>query len=341
MHRAASRSLIGLSLLLLAALAGCERRNHLVEQHLLEFGTLIEITLVTDDLVRAETLLREIEARLRTYRQQWHAWEDSDLTRLNRALQSGDRVVVPSSLRQLIVLSRDYHERSGGLFNPALGRLVAALGFHGDEADPMLAARLAQDLPDMGDLEFDGASARSRHPGLQLDFGGIAKGYAIGLIAAYLDANGIEHYLINAGGDLQTAGNRLGRPWRIGIRNPYAPGAIARVHLEGRHSLFTSGNYARRYYRRGGQIVHHIIDPRDGQSARGQSSATVLVADPVLADVAATALMIDGRRKARHLALSLGIEDFLIVSDNREILLSRSFAEKIEISSKWSTKIIN
>ncbi len=340
MHRAASHRLIALSLLACAALGGCERRSHLVEQHLLEFGTLIEITLITADLNHADVLLREIESRLRAYRDQWHAWEDSDLTRLNRALQSGKPVAVPASLRELIALSRYYHALSDGLFNPALGRLVAAHGFHDGEVDTVLAAAIARDIPDMRDLEFDGERARSRHAQLQLDFGGIAKGYAVGLIGDYLDANGIGDYVINSGGDLQIAGNRFGRPWRVGIQNPFAPGAIARIHLEGRHSLFTSGNYARRFHR-GGEIAHHIIDPRSGKSARGQSSATVLANDPVLADVAATALMIDGQRKAHDLALSLGIEDFLVVSDRREILVSRSFAEKLEISPQWSAKIVN
>ena len=175
---------------------------------------------------------------------------------------------------------------------------------------------------------------------LEIDLGGIAKGYAIGLIADYLDSAGIKHYIVNAGGDLQTAGNRFGQPWRIGIQNPFAPGAIASIELQGKHSLFTSGNY-QRYYFLGKKRLHHIIDPTSGEPSKRQSSATILARDPVRADVAATVMMIDGINRHRELAESLQVPDYLIVNESREIVLSRSFAEKIQISSRWPVRIID
>jgi len=69
----------------------------------------------------------------------------------------------------------------------------------------------------MLDLQIEGQRATSSNKHLQLDFGGIAKGYAIGLIAAYLQQQGYEHYLINAGGDLVTSGNKFGKAWRIAV----------------------------------------------------------------------------------------------------------------------------
>jgi thiamine biosynthesis lipoprotein len=337
-HRVTSFRLIWLCAIIV--FAGCERRQHLVEQHLLEFGTIIEITMISDDLLLAERLLAEIEQRLQRQRKQWHAWEDSDLTQFNRSLQRDSSAEIPASLSHLLQLSRDYHDASGGLFNPALGKLVAAYGFHGGEVDAAAIAEIRLDIPDMGDLQIDGDSASSRNPHLQIDLGGIAKGYAIARIAEFLDANGIEHYVVNAGGDLVIAGNRFGRPWRIGIQNPFAPGVVASLELEGRHALFTSGNYARRY-RLGDDLRHHIIDPRNGESARGQSSATVLGSDPVRADVAATALMIDGLRQYRELSRSLQVEDFLIISEAREILISRTLAERVQMMTNWPLTIVD
>jgi thiamine biosynthesis lipoprotein len=320
--------------------SGCERGQHLVEQQLLEFGTIIEITMITNDLTRAEQLLSEIERRLRIQRDQWHAWEDSDLTRFNMALQHGSTAEVPVSLVHLLQLSRHYHDATGGLFNPALGKLVAAHGFHGDKPDLKMIAEIKRDIPGMQDLRIESNSAVSSNPHLQIDLGGIAKGYAVGLVSDYLDSNGVDHYIINAGGDMVTAGNRFGRPWRIGIQNPFAPGVAARLEIEGKHSLFTSGNYHRQYWR-GEDLAHHIIDPRSGEPSNGQSSATVLTGDPVLADVAATALMIDGLRNSRNLALSLQIDDFLVIGENREIVVSRSLADKIKITAPWAITIIN
>ena len=327
-------------MLLAIAFCGCERKQHLVEQHLLEFGTIIEITMITDDLQQAESLLGEVESRLHHYRGLWHAWEDSDLTRFNAELRRNGQARVPASLAELLQLSREYHDVSGGLFNPALGKLIAAYGFHGAAADAAAIAAIKRDLPNMRDLEIDAGIATSRNPELEIDLGGIAKGYAIGLIADFLDRQGIENYIVNAGGDMKIAGNRFGRPWRLGIQNPFAPGVIASLELSGSHSLFTSGNYQRQY-RRGDSMTHHIIDPRTGESSRGQSSATVLVSDPVRADVAATVLMIDGLRKNSNLALSLSISDFLIISESREILASRSILDKLEISAPWPIRIVN
>lgn len=339
MYRATTFRLVWL-LYCTLIVGGCERQSHLVEQHLLEFGTLIEITMIAEDLSQAQRLLTEIERRLQTYNNQWHAWEDSDLTRFNAALAQGESVEIPASLSTLLHLSRDYHDATDGLFNPALGKLIAAHGFHDSETSPATIAAIKQDIPTMRDLIVEGQLAHSRNPHLQIDLGGIAKGYAVGLISDYLDANGIEHYIVNAGGDLVTAGNRFGHPWRIGIQNPFAPGVIASLKLEGKHSLFTSGDYQRHYWR-GERRAHHIIDPRTGESSMGQHSATILTIDPVRADVAATALMIDGMRRYGELAESLQIADFLIVSESREIVVSRPFVEKLEINSSWTLNIVN
>ena len=336
MHRATPFSLSCLFLLVFN-LSGCEPRQHLVEQHLLEFGTIIKITMITDDLTHAEQLLNEIERRLHQQHQQWHAWEDSDLTRFNAALEQNSRAEVPASLAPLIELSRDYYDASGGLFNPALGKLIGAYGFHGSATDLGKVAEIKRDIPGMDDLTIVGHSATSSNPHLSIDLGGIAKGYALGLIRTYLDENGIADYIVNAGGDMALAGSRFGRPWRIGIQNPFAPGVIASMEIDGRHNLFTSGNYERRY-RQGEFRAHHIIDPRSGEPSRGRSSATVLSSDPVRADVAATALMIDG---SRELASSLGIEDFIVISEAKEIMLSRSLAGKIKIAVSWPATIIN
>jgi FAD:protein FMN transferase len=337
-HRATTIRLIWLCALVL--LTGCERRQHLIEQHLLEFGTIIEITMIDSDLLRAQSLLEAIELRLRRQRNQWHAWEDSDLSRFNRDLQQHSRAEIPDSLAPLLHLSQRYFDATEGLFNPGLGKLISAYGFHGANADVSTIAEIRRDIPGMHDLLIDGSFATSQNANLQIDLGGIAKGYAIGQIADFLDANAIEHYVVNAGGDLVVSGNRFGHPWRIGIQNPFAPGAFASIELVGKHSLFTSGNYARQY-RQGGLVRHHIIDPRSGASSTGQSSATVLTNDPTLADVAATALMIDGAQHHRRLTAALAIDDYLVVRESREILISHSLAQKVRILTQWPVIIVD
>jgi len=325
----------------IALIAGCERQPHLVEQRILQFGTVIDITLIHEDRAKSEQTLIEIERQLSAYRQSWHAWEDSDLTRFNQALSSPHPVTIPASLLDLIALSQQYFLKSNRLFNPGLGKLIAAYGFHGkSDPDKALIKIIQQDLPTMLDLKIQDQLATSHNKHLQLDFGGIAKGYAVGLIARYLEQQGFEHYLINAGGDLITSGTKLGKPWHIGVQNPFEPGTIASINLLGKQALFTSGNYER-FYLKGDKPVHHIIDPRSGEPSKHISSATVLIADPVLADVAATTMMIGGLDSPRSLAGLLGIEDYMIINEDQKITISRSLAEKIELAPNLTATIID
>lgn len=120
---------------------------------------------------------------------------------------------------------------------------------------------------------------------------------------------------------------QFGKSWKIGIQNPFGPGAINRVSLAGQNALLTSGNY-QRYYQQADKIVHHMIDPRTGEPSKHISSATVL-SDPVLSDVAVTTLMIDGTK------------DYLIVNEDKEIIITRSFAQKIGITSDWPVVVID
>jgi len=254
-------------------------------------------------------------------------------------LSKSQAAQVTEPLVELIRLSQQYYQSSQHLFNPALGKLIAAYGFHGKETpDQALIKAIQKDLPGMPDLKIKNGMAVSDNPYLELDFGGIAKGYAIDLVANDLKHSGFKNFLINAGGDVLIYGNHFGKPWRIGVQNPFAPGAIASIELSGDQKLFTSGNY-RRFYRKDGSIVHHIIDPRTGKPSTQVTSATVLTDDAVLADVAATTLMIDGWQNHRSLAKSLGISDYMLIDAKLNIIVSRSLAEKLEFTSDVSVTI--
>lgn len=341
MYRSTHCQLIKLLLLGVLVLAGCERQPRLVEQRILQFGTIIDIALIHDDIAKTEQTLDDIEKQLSAFRQSWHAWEDSELTRFNQALNATQAVEIPASLVELIDLSQLYYLKSNRLFNPALGKLIAAYGFHGQPTpDEHAIMTIQQDLPGMSDLKVENRFATSSNTHLKLDFGGIAKGYAIGLIADYLQRQGFEHYLINAGGDLVSSGNKFGKAWKIGVQNPFKPGVIASIGLIGKHSLFTSGNY-QRFYRKDKKLVHHIIDPRSGQPSEQISSATVMTNDPVLADVAATTLMIDGLNNHRSLAHTLGIKDYMIVDEDQRIIISDSLANKIELEPGLTISIVD
>lgn len=330
MYRKFPRQLSLILIGCLCLLTSCESGQQIFKQRLLQFGTIIDLTLVHNDPALAEQAFVDIENKLKLFETYWHAWQESDLHRFNQSIGKQSSIPIPGSIYELIKLSKQYQISSQQLFNPAIGKLISAYGFHGDASpDQDLIDEIIKDIPTMQDLVVRNRHATSINPHLKLDFGGIAKGYAMDKIATDLKNLGIRNFLINAGGDVLTSGQRINQPWLVAIQDPFAPGAIATIQLSGDHSLFTSGNY-QRFYLKNEEIVHHIIDPRSGKPSNHISSATVLASDATLADVAATTLMIDGWNNHPSLSKSLGVEDYLIVNESSQIIASRTMSLKVE-----------
>ena len=335
MHRSKTRWLIAAGVLwLLLWLSACQPQQR-YQQSFLQFGTLIDITLVSASEARAQQTFERIETLLKQRHRQWHGWQDGELKRLNDALASGKTVEIPPVLRELIIDSKKYYRLTGERFNPALGKLIAAWGFHASsKPDLALIQTIQHKLPGMNDLIIEGNQARSTNRHLQLDFGAIAKGLAIRQIATLIRQQGINRFIINAGGDIYAdAGS--GQPgWRIAIENPFFAQGHARViggiTLQHPTSIFTSGNYRRFVVDENGQKRHHIIDPKTGAPSRSISAVTVISDDPVLADVAATTLMLTPLPELAAMAKALGIADYLIITEQHEAWLSVTMNERIE-----------
>ncbi|TVP87464.1 MAG: FAD:protein FMN transferase [Thioalkalivibrio sp.] len=324
-----------LPVLLLLLLSACGRDGSDTDRLTFQaFGTLVDVTLHpagTHDLRQIESALRD---DLEAMHASWHAWEPGALNDTNRLLARGVGFDAPASVLPLIERARELEGLTDGLFNPALGRLVAAWGFHQDDpagpppSDATLAAMLA-DPPRMADIEHDGTRLRGGHPELQLDFGGLAKGLAVARSLELLAELGVEHAIVNAGGDLMTRGEPAGRPWRIGLRDPRGAGVLAAIALGANEALFSSGDYERGYEWEG-QRVHHVIDPRTGRPSQGIASATVLHADPALADAAATTLMIAGPGEWPAYARRLGVDHALLVLSDGSVELTPAMETRVD-----------
>jgi FAD:protein FMN transferase len=129
---------------------------------------------------------------------------------------------------------------------------------------------------------------------------------------ALLRAHGIEHAIVNAGGDLRAIGRRGERPWRIGIRAPRDSRVLAAIEVRDDEAVFTSGDYER-YFEYQGRRYHHILDPRSGYPTEGITSVTILHANAGLADAAATALLVAGPADWPAMAAALGVRSVMVV----------------------------
>ncbi|MCG2633314.1 MAG: FAD:protein FMN transferase [Gammaproteobacteria bacterium] len=304
------------------------------ERQFLAFGTRISITLRDDNRTRIDTGLKLTEEAFHRWHTAWHAWEPSELTRLNAAIAAGQSATVSAELAELLRQAQALAHCSGGRFDPAIGGLLALWGFQssqpgGQPPDPAALETYLARRPDMSDLQIDGQTISSNNPRLQLDLGAVAKGYAIDIAAHRLLDLGIDAFIINTGGDLRARAG-TGRPWRIGIRDPAKPGnVLAVVTVSGDESIFTSGNYER-FYEVDGRRYHHILDPRSGHPAPSVASATVIHRNATLADAAATALLVAGLPEWSEVAREMGLEQVLIIDSDGNAHATGSMASRLD-----------
>ena len=324
---------------------GCERQK-IYQRQFLTFGTLLDVTIATHDPQLAEKAFNTLQADFNKMHHQWHAWQTSPLTRFNKLLATDQTFPVAPSLTPLIEKATDISRQSHYLFNPAVGKLIALWGFHQDEpgrkGSPPKAkiAELVASNPTLDAVTINNGLAHCKNPDVQLDFGGFAKGYGLGLAANHLLKIGLRDFIINAGGDLVAYGNHPQRPWQIGIRDPDGGDTIASIEPGDGEAIFTSGDYQRFYWQEG-QKRHHIIDPRTGYPAQGARAVTVIHSDPGLADAAATALLIAGPNEWQETAASMGIEQVLLMDANGKLHSTAAMAERTQFNRPLPVNQIN
>jgi thiamine biosynthesis lipoprotein len=128
-------------------------------------------------------------------------------------------------------------------------------------------------------------------PGMELDWGGIAKGFGIDLASQAMIQTGIENGFINAGGDLYCWGrNPDQKPWQIGIKHPRSSGVCAILYIKDIGAA-TTGDY-QRFFIHEGIRYHHVFDPKSGYPSQGKQSVTVLGPETLICDALSTALFV-------------------------------------------------
>ena len=328
-------SLAGLALAAVVAGVRLAQPDPDIRETFFVFGTLVEIETrgVPEDKARAA--IAKVGHRLQQIHHDWHAWRPGRLESLNAAIADGRAFTVDPALADLLREGRQLACASGGLFDPAIGRLIEVWGFHADTPpegaappDAVLDALVARH-PRMTDLRISGTEVRSDNPAVQLDLGAYAKGAALDLAAADLRAEGIENAVLNAGGGVQVIGRHDARPWRVAIRDPFQWGVVAAVSLHPDEALHTSGNYER-FFDQGGVRFSHIIDPRSGRPMQGIVSVSVLDTSGARADAAATALSVAGQADWPKVAAAMGVHAVMMITDDGTIYATPAMKARLE-----------
>jgi len=248
----------------------------------------------TDYQEKLEGLLAEFDQSLSTY------VPTSIVSRMNQGIAD---VMADDYFRNCFQAAEEVYVATGGAFDITVAPVVNAWGFGFTERSRVDGTLIDSLLQFVG---MDKVSLRNNRlvketKGMMLDMNAIAQGYAVDVLAEFFDAENIENYLVEIGGEVRTNGkNRFGLDWRIGIDKPIdglqLPGVQmqAIVQISGK-SLATSGNY-RRFYEEDGIKYSHTIDPSTGYPVQhGLLSATVVAHDCMRADAYATAFMVMGK----------------------------------------------
>ncbi|MEM4283893.1 MAG: FAD:protein FMN transferase [Candidatus Caldarchaeum sp.] len=256
-------------------------------------------------------------------------------------------VKLTPDLLALLEATQQFRALSDGAFDPTVGKIVNLWGFtqewdragvgrlpSREELQPFLAQR---------DFFIDSQTQTGRlsGPHVEIDLGGIAKGYIVDRVIAVLRTYELDNALVDAGGNIRVFNDRPRRvlwfedrrPFRIGVQHPRDEQKILGVlEIWGDRALATSGDYQRCFFTdASGNIFpcryadepdktryHHIIDPKTGQPARGLISATILAPTAMEADALSTAAFVLGEERGLALIESLpNVEGILVTSDGR------------------------
>jgi thiamine biosynthesis lipoprotein len=163
-------------------------------------------------------------------------------------------------------------------------------------------------------LQLDRATrtVRFSRAGVRIDLGGFAKGYAVDRGAAILAQRGVRHAAVAAGGDSRMLGDRCGRPWTLGVRDPRREGeVVALLPLED-VAVSTSGDYER-YFDDGDERCHHLIDPRTGTSPHAVHSVTVIAPEGLTSEALSKTVFVLGVEQGLRIVESIPDVDAVVV----------------------------
>ncbi|HRH12843.1 MAG TPA: FAD:protein FMN transferase [Azonexus sp.] len=317
-------------------------RTPLQEQQAYVFGTRVEVLVVSADPERGRkaiaAVLREFDRLHRAY----HAWQESELTALNRAILSGRPHQAGAELTEFVRESQALSQQGEHLFDPGIGQLVRLWGFHADEFKAAIppAADIAAWLatrPSIADITITGQTISAHNPRVALDFGGYLKGVALDRAAAILRSQGIDSALINIGGNVMALGSKHGRKWRIGIQHPRQPGPMATVELADGEAIGTSGDY-QRFFEVDGKRYAHLLDPRTGYPVDHTQAVTVLIPaglkSGTLSDAASKPIFIAGPDGWREMAKKMEIELVLRVDRDGKVFATEAFSQRLEFAGE-------
>ena len=242
--------------------------------------------------------------------------ETSDIYAVNHA--EGKTVTVSEQTADVLRNALELAQETEGYFDPTIAPLSDLWGIGTEDAAVPMQEEIDAVLPLVDDtrVKLDGTEV-TIPADMQIDLGGIGKGYAADHVAEILRDADVEHATISLGGNVYAVGSKdKGLPWTVGITNPDEPGSWFAALKVSDTSIVTSGDYER-YFEQDGKRYCHIFDPKTGYPAETDlRSVTVVSADSTSADAYTTALFVMGLDRAMEYCETHDIEAIFVCGDH-------------------------
>lgn len=331
-----SLSLGAIPIILLTLLTGCAGRQAKIQSKTdFVLDTACTITLYDKapegTLEKAFDLLRHVNTTMTI------DGKDSELIDVNRAA-GAHPVTVSEETYGVIKDGVHFSKLTGGAFDITVGPLVKlwGIGRGGDTVPPEAKIKNALSLVNYRDVVLNDVdhSVYLTRKGMVIDLGGIAKGYAGEAVEQLLQQAGVNHALIDLGGNIIAMGTKVdGSLWRIGIQDPdRGRGNYIGVVSVDSKAVVTSGKYER-YFVYNGKRYHHILSTQTGFPVEnGVASVTIISADSTTADALSTSLFLLGVQKGISLIDSLDQTEAIMVTENKKIYVSGGLHEQFRIT---------
>ncbi len=252
----------------------------------------------TEAAVDALDMLEAIESKLTIYR------PESDISRINQSAGI-EPVRVSDDVYDLLIHAVNVSKQTGGAFDITAGPLVECWGFTKRRGQKPTEQQINEAKQRVGwhmiEFQREAKTVFLKRPGMQINLGGIGKGYAIDKMACHLQQNGVTHFLIHGGkSTILVATNNAGgpetvdtEPWRIAIEHPHRPGRRL-AEIEIRNGAIATSGSGKQFFHYKGQRIGHVIDPRTGRPAGDALSITIQCKNATDADAYSTACFVDG-----------------------------------------------
>lgn len=289
-------------------------------------GTLVEITVIPGNekaIREAFEALKKVDALMSTYK------EDSEISILNRE----GKAQVSEETLEVIEDAIKFSNSTDGAFDITCRPLINLWKKAKKEEKVPTEEEIEEAISLVGyqRIILEGNQIRLEKKGMQIDLGGIAKGYAVDKAIEALKKNGIKRALVNAGGDLYALGtDPQGEKWQIGVQDPREEDKIIDIIKVKDRAVATSGDY-RRYFTLEGKRFSHIVNPKTGLTVQDvPMSVTIIGPDATTTDALSTGVFVLGPEEGMKLIESLPEVEGMIISEGMKKLTSQGWGELLE-----------